>query len=212
MLNRKSKDTWEVILKPGKKAKLGTEFIFGNNELIGKVVDIIEGGNRIIEFRYEGLFENVLEKLGNIPLPPYIKKELKDKERYQTVYSKFEGSAAAPTAGLHFTEELLKEISKKGIDLTYITLHIGLGTFRPVKVANIEEHKMHSEYYEITKDCADIINNVKQNGGRIICVGTTSTRTLEAAALSNGKIEAKKAWTDIFIYPSKFIITDGFNN
>lgn len=210
LLNRKSKDTWEVILKPGKKAKLGTEFIFGNNELIGKVVDIIEGGNRIIEFRYEGLFENVLEKLGNIPLPPYIKKELKDKERYQTVYSKFEGSAAAPTAGLHFTEELLKEISKKGIDLTYITLHIGLGTFRPVKVANIEEHKMHSEYYEITKDCADIINNVKQNGGRIICVGTTSTRTLEAAALSNGKIEAKKGWTDIFIYPSyKFIITDG---
>lgn len=210
LLNRKNQNTWEVILKPGKKAKIGSKFIFGDNELIAEVIDILDGGNRIVEFQYEGLFENVLEKLGNVPLPPYIKKELKDKERYQTVYSKYEGSAAAPTAGLHFTEELLQKLSDKGIILAYITLHVGLGTFRPVKVKNIEEHKMHSEYFEITKECANAINSVKKKGGRIICVGTTSTRTLESVADGNGEIHESKGWTDIFIYPGyKFKITDG---
>lgn len=210
LLNRIDKDTWEVILKPGKKAKLNTEFLFGDNELVGKVIDIIEGGNRIIKFQYEGIFENILDKLGKVPLPPYIKKELKDKDRYQTIYSKYEGSAAAPTAGLHFTEELLDRIQKKGVKIAYITLHIGLGTFRPVKTGNIEDHIMHSEYYEITDECANIINMVKKEKGRIICVGTTSSRTLESAATENGFIAAKKGWTDIFIYPGyKFLITDG---
>lgn len=210
LLNRKNQNTWEVILRPGKKAKIGSKFIFGDNELIAEVIDILDGGNRIVEFQYEGLFENVLEKLGNVPLPPYIKKELKDKERYQTVYSKYEGSAAAPTAGLHFTEELLQKLSDKGIILAYITLHVGLGTFRPVKAKNIEEHKMHSEYFEITKECANAINSVKKKGGRIICVGTTSTRTLESVADDNGEIHESKGWTDIFIYPGyKFKITDG---
>lgn len=210
LLNRKNQNTWEVILRPGKKAKIGSKFIFGDNELIAEVIDILDGGNRIVEFQYEGLFENVLEKLGNVPLPPYIKKELKDKERYQTVYSKYEGSAAAPTAGLHFTEELLQKLSDKGIILAYITLHVGLGTFRPVKAKNIEEHKMHSEYFEITKECANAINSVKKKGGRIICVGTTSTRTLESVADDNGEIHESKGWTDIFIYPGyKFKITNG---
>ena len=210
LLNRKSKDTWEVILRPGKKAKIGTEFVFGENELNAKIIDIIDGGNRIVEFQYEGLFENVLDRLGEIPLPPYIKKELKDTQRYQTVYAKFDGSAAAPTAGLHFTEELLKKISKKGINAAYITLHIGLGTFRPVKTADIESHKMHSEYYEISRDCAELINNTKAAGGRIICVGTTSVRTLESAVSDKDIVEERKGWTDIFIYPGyKFKITDG---
>lgn len=210
LLNRKSKDIWEVILRPGKKAKIGTEVIFGDNELIGKVIDIVDGGNRIIEFTYDGLFENVLDRLGKVPLPPYIKKDLKDKERYQTIYSKHDGSAAAPTAGLHFTEELLDNISAKGVKIAYITLHIGLGTFRPVKVSNINEHKMHSEYFTIGKEYADIINNVKKDKGKIICVGTTSVRALETVASENGMIEAKQGWTDIFIYPGyKFKITDG---
>ena len=210
LLNRKSKDIWEVILRPGKKAKIGSEFIFGNNELFGKVINIIEGGNRIVEFTYEGLFENILDRLGKVPLPPYIKKELEDKKRYQTVYSKYDGSAAAPTAGLHFTEELLCKIKNKGIKIAYITLHIGLGTFRPVKTIHIEEHKMHSEYYEITDECAKTINSTKKNGGRIICVGTTSTRTLESAAPHGEEIKKKKAWTDIFIYPGyRFNYTDG---
>ncbi len=210
LLNRKNKDIWEVILRPGKKAKIGSQFIFGKNELIAKVIDIVEGGNRIVEFQYEGLFENLLDKLGNVPLPPYIKKELKDKERYQTVYSKHDGSAAAPTAGLHFTEELLQKLTEKGIILAYVTLHVGLGTFRPVKTESVEEHKMHSEYFEITKECADVINTAREKGGRIICVGTTSTRTIESVADSDGKIQSKKGWTDIFIYPGyKFKITDG---
>lgn len=210
LLNRKNQNTWEVILRPGKKAKIGSKFMFGDNELTAEVIDILDGGNRIIEFQYEGLFENVLEKLGNVPLPPYIKKELKDKERYQTVYSKYEGSAAAPTAGLHFTEELLQKLSDKGIILAYITLHVGLGTFRPVKVKNIEEHNMHSEYFEITEECANAINSAKGKGGKIICVGTTSTRTLESAANDIGEIQAKKGWTNIFIYPGyKFKVTDG---
>lgn len=209
LLNRKNKDTWEVILRPGKKARIGSKFIFGDSELTAEVIEILDGGNRIVEFQYKGLFENVLEKLGNVPLPPYIKKELKDKERYQTVYSKYEGSAAAPTAGLHFTEELLQKLSDKGIILAYITLHVGLGTFRPVKVKNIEEHKMHSEYFEITKECANAINSAKKKGGRIICVGTTSTRTLESVADNNGEIHESKGWTDIFIYPGyKFKVTD----
>lgn len=209
LLNRKNKDTWEVILRPGKKARIGSKFIFGDSELTAVVIEILDGGNRIVEFQYKGLFENVLEKLGNVPLPPYIKKELKDKERYQTVYSKYEGSAAAPTAGLHFTEELLQKLSDKGITLAYITLHVGLGTFRPVKVKNIEEHKMHSEYFEITKECANAINSAKKKGGRIICVGTTSTRTLESVADNNGEIHESKGWTDIFIYPGyKFKVTD----
>jgi len=210
LLNRKSKDIWEVILRPGKKAKIGTEFIFGDCELIGKILDITDSGNRIVKFTYEGLFENILDKLGKIPLPPYIKKELKDKDRYQTVYSKLDGSAAAPTAGLHFTEELLNKIINKGVKVAYITLHIGLGTFRPVKTTYLEEHKMHSEYYEITDECADIINNTKDNGGRIICVGTTSIRTLESVALYDNRIKANKGWTDIFIYPGfNFHYTDG---
>lgn len=210
LLNRKSRDIWEVILRPGRKAKIGAEFIFGEDELEAKIIDIVDGGNRIVEFRYDGLFENVLDRLGEIPLPPYIKKELKDAGRYQTVYAKLEGSAAAPTAGLHFTEELLDEIEEKGINTAYITLHIGLGTFRPVKSINIEEHKMHSEYYEISKECSDTINNTKKAGGRIICVGTTSVRTLETVTAGNSEIEEKKGWTDIFIYPGyRFNITDG---
>lgn len=210
LLNRKSKDIWEVILRPGKKAKIGTEFIFGNNELNAKIIDIIDGGNRIVEFQYEGLFENVLDRLGEIPLPPYIKKKLNDTQRYQTVYAEYDGSAAAPTAGLHFTEELLKRVANKGVNIAYITLHIGLGTFRPVKTDNIENHKMHSEYYEISKECAEMINNTKSTGGRVICVGTTSVRTLETAAWENGVIEERKGVTDIFIYPGyKFKITDG---
>lgn len=210
LLNRKSKDIWEVILRPGKKAKIGTEFVFGNNELNAKIIDIIDGGNRVVEFQYEGIFENVLDRLGEIPLPPYIKKELEDTERYQTVYAKFDGSAAAPTAGLHFTEDLLKRISNKGIKMAYITLHIGLGTFRPVKTLDIESHKMHSEYYEISKDNAEVINNTKASGGRIICAGTTSVRTLETAATDKSILEECKGWTDIFIYPGyKFKITDG---
>ena len=210
LLNRKSKDIWEVILRPGKKAKIGTEFIFGNNELNAKIIDIIDGGNRIVEFQYEGLFENVLDRLGEIPLPPYIKKKLNDTQRYQTVYAEYDGSAAAPTAGLHFTEELLNRVANKGVNIAYITLHIGLGTFRPVKTDNIENHKMHSEYYEISKECAEMINNTKSTGGRVICVGTTSVRTLETAAWENGVIEERKGVTDIFIYPGyKFKITDG---
>ncbi len=210
LLNRKSKDIWEVILRPGKKAKIGTEFIFGNNELNAKIIDIIDGGNRIVEFQYEGLFENVLDRLGEIPLPPYIKKKLNDTDRYQTVYAEYDGSAAAPTAGLHFTEELLNRVANKGVNIAYITLHIGLGTFRPVKTDNIENHKMHSEYYEISKECAEMINNTKSTGGRVICVGTTSVRTLETAAWENGVIEERKGVTDIFIYPGyKFKITDG---
>lgn len=209
LLTRKPNDIWEVMLRPGKKAKPGSRFIFGGGELVAEVMEIVEGGNRLVKFSYEGVFENILDRLGNMPLPPYIKKELKDKERYQTVYSKHEGSAAAPTAGLHFTDDLLEEIEKKGVKLAYITLHVGLGTFRPVKVTNIEEHKMHSEYYDISRESADMINSSKEKGKRIICVGTTSTRTIESAADADGIISEKKGWTDIFIYPGyKFKCTD----
>lgn len=210
LLNRKGKDIWEVILRPGKKAKPGAIFIFGDGELEGEILEVLEGGNRLVRFRYEGIFEEVLDRLGNIPLPPYIKKQLEDKERYQTVYSKYEGSAAAPTAGLHFTEELLQQLRDAGINTAFVTLHVGLGTFRPVKVEKIEEHKMHSEYYELDAENADIINNAKKNGGRVICVGTTSTRTLESIMQKRGMLQEDSGWTDIFIYPGyNFKITDG---
>lgn len=201
---------WEVLVKPGKKVKPGVKIEFGDGLLVSEVISIEEGGTRIVEFTYEGIFEEILDRLGEMPLPPYIKEKLEDKERYQTVYSKKKGSAAAPTAGLHFTKELLSDIEKKGVNLVFITLHVGLGTFRPVKVENIEEHNMHSEYYEVTEDAAKIINDTRKNGGRVIAVGTTSTRTLETIATEDGKVEAKKGWTDIFIYPGyKFKAIDG---
>ena len=201
LLNRKSEREWEVILKPGKKAKPGARFVFGGGKLKAEVIETVNGGNRIVRFEYDGLFENVLDELGEMPLPPYITQKLQDKDRYQTVYSKHEGSAAAPTAGLHFTKELLCEIEKKGIEIAYVTLHVGLGTFRPVKVENAEEHKMHSEFFVIDKENADKINRAKQNGGRIISVGTTSTRVLETVASEDGVLKEQSGWTDIFIYP-----------
>jgi len=208
LLHRYSTDEWEVALKPGKKAKVGAEFEFGNKKLCATVLEILEGGNRRVKFTYEGLFENVLDELGEMPLPHYIKEKLNDRERYQTVYSKNNGSAAAPTAGLHFTNELLKEIKESGVNLAFLTLHVGLGTFRPVKVTDVTQHKMHSEYYSVSEETAKIINDTKKNGGRVICVGTTSCRTVESASC-DGVIEAKSGWTDIFIYPGyKFKITD----
>ncbi len=208
LLHRFSTDEWEVALKPGRKAKIGAEFEFGNGELCAEVLEILEGGNRRVRFKYDGLFENVLEKLGEMPLPHYIKQKLQDKERYQTVYSKYDGSAAAPTAGLHFTTELLSEIEKMGVKLAYLTLHVGLGTFRPVKVTDVTQHKMHSEYYIVSKEAADIVNETKENGGRVICVGTTSCRTVESAT-EDGILQAKSGETDIFIYPGyEFKMTD----
>lgn len=200
LLSRKEQDVWEVIVRPGKRAKPGRHFVFGN-ELRAEVLDIVNDGNRLVRFEYEGLFENVLDRLGEMPLPPYITEKLQDRERYQTVYSKHDGSAAAPTAGLHFTEELLAKIEDKGVNIAYVTLHVGLGTFRPVKVDVIEEHKMHSEFYELDEKNAEIINNTRKNGGKIISVGTTSTRTLETIAKDDGTVEASTGWTDIFIYP-----------
>jgi S-adenosylmethionine:tRNA ribosyltransferase-isomerase len=198
------------MLRPGKKAKPGARFLFGDGELEGEILEILEGGNRLVKFHYQGIFEEVLDRLGNIPLPPYIKKQLEDRERYQTVYSKHEGSAAAPTAGLHFTKELLQQLADNGILIAYVTLHVGLGTFRPVKVDNILEHKMHSEYYELSEESAEIIDNARKNGGRVICVGTTSTRTLESIMQKKGKLQKDSGWTDIFIYPGyKFMLTDG---
>ncbi len=201
LLNRKSEHEWEVILKPGKKAKIGARFIFGGGKLKAEVIDVINEGNRLVRFEYEGLFENVLDELGEMPLPPYITEKLRDRERYQTVYSRHDGSAAAPTAGLHFTKELLAEIEAKGINIAYVTLHVGLGTFRPVKVEDTSEHKMHSEFYIINAKTADLINKTKQNGGRVISVGTTSTRVLETVADTDGKLCEASGWTDIFIYP-----------
>ena len=201
LLTRKGDDLWEVILKPGKKAKPGARFVFGEGLLTAEIIDTINDGNRLVKFHYEGLWENVLDKLGEMPLPPYITEHLDDKERYQTVYSKHEGSAAAPTAGLHFTPELLKAIEDKGAKIAYVTLHVGLGTFRPVKVDDVENHKMHSEFYVIDQETADIVNETKKNGGKIISVGTTSTRVLETVAEDNGFVKAATGWTDIFIYP-----------
>ena len=194
-------NTWEVLVKPGKKAKPGTRINFGNGKLVGEVIDIVEEGDRLIHFSFDGIFEEILDELGQMPLPPYITHKLEDKNRYQTVYAKHEGSAAAPTAGLHFTNELLAEIEAKGVKIARVTLHVGLGTFRPVKVENILEHHMHSEYYEVSEEAADTINSVRQSGGRIIAVGTTSTRTLESVADTHGCIKPCRGWTDIFIYP-----------
>jgi S-adenosylmethionine:tRNA ribosyltransferase-isomerase len=209
LLKRIDKDRWQTLVKPGKRAKKGSIFTFGNGELKGEIIDLAEEGTRIIEFSYEGIFEEVLDRLGNMPLPPYITESLDDKERYQTVYSKHKGSAAAPTAGLHFTEELLDEIRNKGIKIAYITLHVGLGTFRPVKTENIKEHKMHSEFYMVSKDAAGTINRTKLEGGKIIAVGTTATRTLESVANDDGLVQAGNGWTDIFIYPGyKFKVID----
>lgn len=201
LLNRKSANEWEVILKPGKKAKPGARFVFGGGKLKAEVLEVVNEGNRLVRFEYEGLFENVLDELGEMPLPPYITEKLQEKERYQTVYSKHEGSAAAPTAGLHFTTELLSQIKNKGIEIAYVTLHVGLGTFRPVKVENAEEHKMHSEFYVIDKENAEKINRAKSSGGRIVSVGTTSTRVVETVAKPDGTLKESSGWTDIFIYP-----------
>lgn len=201
LLKRRENNVWETLVKPGKKAKPGTKISFGDGLLIGEVLDIVEEGNRLIQFQYEGIFEEILDKLGEMPLPPYITHKLQDKERYQTVYAKNEGSAAAPTAGLHFTKELLEKIEKKGVKIAHVTLHVGLGTFRPVKVDDVENHHMHSEFYVVEEEQAKIINETKANGGRVISVGTTSCRTLESATDENGILQAKSGWTDIFIYP-----------
>ena len=201
---------WECLVKPGRKMQLGHEVIFGNGELRGKVAEVLDTGNRIVEFSYEGIFLEVLESLGKMPLPPYIKEELADQERYQTVYSKAVGSAAAPTAGLHFTTELLEKIREKGVATAFVTLHVGLGTFRPVKAEDISEHHMHSELCMLSQETADILNATRKNGGRIICVGTTSCRTLESLVNEDGSFEAKSKWTEIFIYPGyRFKAMDG---
>ena len=201
LLKRIDINTWEVILRPGKKARVGSRFEFGNGLLIAEVIEVRDDGNRIVRFEFDGVWEELLDTLGEMPLPPYIKEKLEDKNRYQTVYSKIEGSAAAPTAGLHFTNELLEKIKQKGINIAFVTLHVGLGTFRPVSTENIEDHHMHSEYYEVTQETADIINQTRANGGRIIAVGTTSVRTLESVVLEDGTIPAKSGDTQIFIYP-----------
>ena len=201
LLKRNADDVWECLVKPGKKARTGARIVFGEGLLVGEIVDVIEDGNRMIKFHYEGIFEEILDKLGQMPLPPYITHKLQDKNRYQTVYAKNEGSAAAPTAGLHFTKELLEKIKEKGVNVVSITLHVGLGTFRPVKVDKIEEHHMHTETFNISKEAADTINRTRAAGGRVIAVGTTSCRTLESAAADDGTIPARSGDTDIFIYP-----------
>ena len=209
LLKRKEDNVWETLVKPGKKAKPGARISFGEGLLIGEVIDVVEEGNRLVRFTYDGIFEEILDQLGQMPLPPYITHQLEDKNRYQTVYAKHSGSAAAPTAGLHFTPELLREIKDEGVDIASVTLHVGLGTFRPVKVDNILEHHMHSEFYQIEESEAEKINRAKEKGGRIICVGTTSCRTIESAADENGHLRAGSGWTDIFIYPGyKFKILD----
>ena len=210
LLKRRENDIWETLVKPGKKAKPGTVISFGDGLLKGTVVDVIEDGNRLIQFSYEGIFEEILDQLGQMPLPPYITHQLKDKNRYQTVYAKHEGSAAAPTAGLHFTKELLKEIEDMGVTIAHVTLHVGLGTFRPVKVDNVLDHHMHSEFYVVEEEEAKKVNDAKKNGGRVICVGTTSCRTVESATGEDGILKAGSGWTDIFIYPGyRFKILDG---
>lgn len=209
LLKRREGDIWETLVKPGKKCKPGTRLSFGDGLLKAEVLETVEEGNRLIHFEYEGIFEEVLDRLGEMPLPPYITHKLQDKNRYQTVYAKYEGSAAAPTAGLHFTKELLAEIEKKGVEIAYVTLHVGLGTFRPVKEENVLEHHMHSEYYQITGEAADKINGAKEKGGRIICVGTTSCRTVESSADENGRVQPGCGNTEIFIYPGyRFKVLD----
>lgn len=209
LLKRKSDTVWETLVKPGKKMKVGAQVSLGDGLLTGTVIDVVEEGNRLIQFSYEGIFEEILDQLGQMPLPPYITHQLKDKNRYQTVYAKHDGSAAAPTAGLHFTKELLKEIEDMGVTIAHVTLHVGLGTFRPVKADTIEDHHMHSEFYVVEDEEAKKINDTKKNGGRVICVGTTSCRTLESAVNEDGTLEAKSGWTDIFIYPGyRFKILD----
>ena len=201
LLKRKENDVWETLVKPGKKAKPGTKILFGNGLLVGEVIDVVEEGNRLIQFTYDGIFEEILDQLGQMPLPPYITHQLQDKNRYQTVYAKHDGSAAAPTAGLHFTPELLEQVKEKGVEIAEVTLHVGLGTFRPVSVEDVTNHKMHSEFYNIEQSEADKINKAKAAGKRVISVGTTSTRTLESAADENGMLKACSGWTEIFIYP-----------
>lgn len=209
LLKRGADDVWETLVKPGRKAKPGTRISFGDGLLTGEVVDIVDEGNRLIHFEYEGIFEEILDRLGQMPLPPYITHQLKDKDRYNTVYAEHPGSAAAPTAGLHFTPELLEKIRDKGVDIAHVTLHVGLGTFRPVKVDDVENHHMHSEFYMIDETAAEKINRAKENGKRVICVGTTSCRTIESAADANGRLKACSGWTDIFIYPGyQFKILD----
>ena len=210
LLKRRENDIWECLVKPGKKARPGAKISFGDGKLVGEVIDVVDEGNRLVKFEYEGIFEEVLDELGQMPLPPYITNQLKDKNRYQTDYAKYDGSAAAPTAGLHFTKELLQQIKDMGVNIAYVTLHVGLGTFRPVKVDDVLEHHMHSEFYRIEEEDAELINETKKNGGRVISVGTTSTRTLESVAEEDGTLHAKSGWTDIFIYPGyKFKVIDG---
>lgn len=210
LLKRRQGDIWETLVKPGKKCRPGTRLVFGGGLLKGEVLKTVEEGNRLIRFEYEGIFEEVLDKLGEMPLPPYITHKLQDKNRYQTVYAKYEGSAAAPTAGLHFTKELLEKIKDKGVEIAYVTLHVGLGTFRPVKEENLINHHMHSEYYQVTEMAAEQINRTKQKGGRIICVGTTSCRTIESASDETGRVHAGCDNTEIFIYPGyQFKVLDG---
>ena len=210
LLKRRANDVWETLVKPGKKLKPGAKITFGDGRLRAEVLEVVEEGNRLVKFYYEGIFEEILDSLGEMPLPPYITHKLEDKEMYQTVYAKFDGSAAAPTAGLHFTKELLNKIEEKGIKIASITLHVGLGTFRPVKVDDVNNHHMHTEWYEVNAEAAEIINETKRNGGRVICVGTTSCRTIESVADENGYMKAKTDETDIFIYPGyKFKVMDG---
>ena len=209
LLKRKENNIWETLVKPGKKAKVGAKISFGDGLLVGEVIDVVEEGNRLVQFSFEGIFEEILDQLGQMPLPPYITHQLEDKDRYNTVYAEHSGSAAAPTAGLHFTPELLEEIQKKGVDIARVTLHVGLGTFRPVKADEITDHHMHSEFYQIDEEAAEKINQAKANGPRVICVGTTSCRTIESAADENGHLKAQSGWTDIFIYPGyRFKILD----
>lgn len=209
LLKRREKDVWETLVRPGKKVRPGAKLSFGEGLLRGEVLEIVEEGNRLIRFQYEGIFEEVLDRLGEMPLPPYITHKLEDKNRYQTVYAKYDGSAAAPTAGLHFTRDLLDEIAQRGVNLAYVTLHVGLGTFRPVKAERITEHHMHSETYQITKEAAEVINRTRKNGGRVICVGTTSCRSLESAAEEDGTLRECSGDTEIFIYPGyRFKVLD----
>lgn len=210
LLKRISDNRWETLVKPGRKAKMDAEFTFGDGLMKGRIVGMADEGARIIEFEYEGVFEEVLDQIGQMPLPPYITESLDDQDRYQTVYAQERGSAAAPTAGLHFTEDLMKQIKDKGVTICTVMLHVGLGTFRPVKEDQILDHKMHSEYYEVSEETAKLINETKANGGRVIAVGTTSTRTLESVTDENGLVQASKGWTEIFIYPGyEFKVIDG---